>query len=411
MNEFSEAVSPVVKPPPGEMRKPYQEQKEQWGKKKFNTIIVYGQGPVKPVLLLSELTPEQKTAWEQFKTNPLKQTEPDFRVIEGEVYLSDLDQIKNRSDISEADKKILNENKRREWQETGRYALNRWGRLNASAAGLTLYLGLTDELILSGGKTVPKWAKSEGTPIPSERLASWPSEAFLMKDLVVRQYGSMYQKRFGKPIEDAIKIEDNSTNTLENLAYTINNNPDLLTKEKKIGLLASDFHTRRVGMLARLFSVNPSPRGEISAQELLLEYAEISGKKSYQEMLNYMKDSLNNPDLRTRLLGEETWERGLVNENWLSYWIGYLGDVQDVAVLQRVLESLKSPAWVDQTKAEFGRAGINFDDFSNEDLSKLEKENPAKLQQLIAGLKLLKGPLRTGPSIIKDKPAYPHLDK
>ena len=30
---------------------PYQEQKEQWGKKKFERLIVFGQGPVKPVLL------------------------------------------------------------------------------------------------------------------------------------------------------------------------------------------------------------------------------------------------------------------------------------------------------------------------------------------------------------------------
>ena len=377
---------------------PYQEQRDQFGKGKFQSLIVFGQGPVKPVLIIDELTTDQLSKWQEFKRDPLHSSEPDFRIVEGGAYLSELKRVDERQDITETDKEQLKEKKREEWQNLGRFALNRWGRQNALASGLALYLGVTDNLILSGGKTIPSWA---GEVLPTDRVNAWPSEAQLMQDIIVRRFGDLYQSKYGKPIEDAIRLEDRSTNTLENFAYTINNNPNILQKDEKIGLLAADFHLRRAALLAHLFSVSESSRGQLSAQELLKERAEIRGKDTLVDMQNYLRDALNNPDLRQRLLGEERWERGLVDESFLAYWVGYLADVQNPTVVQQVMNSLKDDKWAYVVRSEFVRADLNFDEFSNEDLEKLKDKNPEKYEQLIAGLAKFKSSLRKMPPPIK----------
>ncbi len=43
-------LGPAIQTQKGDLLYPYQEQKEQMGGRKFNALIVFGQGPVKPVL-------------------------------------------------------------------------------------------------------------------------------------------------------------------------------------------------------------------------------------------------------------------------------------------------------------------------------------------------------------------------
>lgn len=224
---------------------------------KFDTLIVFGQGPVKPVLVSNELTPEQKTEWEEFKKDPLHNKEPGFRVIEGDldknVYLSVLSDIDKRDDITTEEKNTLKELKRQEWQRIGRFGLNRWGRENALAAGHALMDGITDKLILSGGKTIPKWVKEL---LPPERIENWPAEAELMKDIIVRRFGDDYQKKYGKSINAAIDVEINSTNTKSNFEFLIAKNPDLLSKGVSAGVLSTDFQMNRILALTKLFSIS-----------------------------------------------------------------------------------------------------------------------------------------------------------
>lgn len=133
--------------------------------KKFDTVIVFGQGPVKAVLLPHELTAEQREVWEEFEKDPLHKNEPNFRVLRGgEKALS---MLIGNPELTEAERKKIMEPQRQKWQRTGNYALNRWGRENALAAGLGLVSGVTDRLILSGGKTKPDLAKEQIT-LPEE---------------------------------------------------------------------------------------------------------------------------------------------------------------------------------------------------------------------------------------------------
>jgi len=360
MQESAEVpLGPPIQNKTGEIKLPYQEQKEQWGKKKFDTLIVFGQGPVKRVLLADELNDQQIIEWEEFKKDPLHGKEPNFRVIEGKAYLELF------SNLSNNDKKL----KRQEWQNMGRLTLNRWSRQNALAAGLALYLGITDKLILSGGKT----GKPQGVDDND-----WPSEAQLMRDIIVRAFGDKYQQTYGKSIETAINLEDKSINTLENFEFIINNNPELTQKDKKFALLSADFQLRRVAQLARIFSVNIAPHGEISPQDLLKERAEIRTKDQYTDVITYMKDSLRNPDLRRRLEGEQLLERGIIGENFIEYWIGYMADIKDLRIMQQIITALSNKAWVIKTSETFEKIGLKFSEF--QDLSKLTNDQIEELR-------------------------------
>lgn len=382
MNETPEKIplGPKIKSLQGDTRYPYQEQKDLWGIKQFEAILVFGQGPVKPLLFEKELTEDQKSQWEKFKKDPLHQKEPDFRVIEGKAYLDELKEIQERSDLSDEEKRLLIEEKRREWQSMGRLALNRWGRENALAAGLVLYLGLTDKIILCGGKTHPKWHQIDEQ--------SWPSEAQLMKDIIIRRYDKLYKQRYGKSIEEAIVVEDESTNTLENVANAIIKDPTILLSNK-LGGLGSHFHVERIEKILSVFSLSITPRGKISAQDLLREQAEIRGKKSFEEQLKYLINHLENPDVRNRFLEELRWSLGLLNERFLSYWLGYLNKAS-VPVIHKVLTTLYTDEnWRRPAIALFNQVGLNFEEFAKMSLEELQtKEVAERLREGL--LKLMK---------------------
>lgn len=337
---------------------------------KLDTLIVFGQGPVKPVLLESELTSAQAAQWDEFIKDPLKSQEPDFRVVPP-ANAKELEKI-NQSGLMGQELAEARANVRQEWQRYGRLALNRWCRQNALAAGEALMLGMTDQVILSGGKTQPGWAKDI---VSKDRLDSWPSEAEMMKDIIVRMYGKRYQEVYKKPIETALQVEDASTNTLQNFALTMNTHPDL-TNGEQVGVLGADFHVRRIKVLADLFGVKVAPGGKLSAQTMLEQKAADRRKGRYQEILNWMGDALRNPDLRSRLKGEERWESGLIDEKYLAYWIGYAGYLEDPKLVMNILKALKDPEWRNAAEREFARVDLDFNHFADTDLAKLRDEQP-----------------------------------
>lgn len=372
----------------------------------FKAMVVCGQGPVKPVLLASELTDSQKAQWETFKKDPLHSTEPRFRVMEGESYLKELNAIQARTDISEDDKLKQIEAQRQKWQHTGRFALNRWSRENALAAGALLVEGRTDKLILSGGKTKPNFVGEGFNPLPTERTddANWPSEAELMREIIVSRFRSELCAKFKIPgplspdydpqslakiLDPIIKVEDASTNTLENFAYTINNSPDLLRNDGSVGLLGTDFHIKRVAALSHLFSVNEGEGGQFGAQEVLAERAGNQGKTLYESILKHMTTPDQNVDLQERMHQEQWWTKKL--DDTLLYWVGYFGHVKDPSVLQNVMALLKNDVWVTQAKKAFDIVGLNFDDLQAQDFTKMAQERPAVYDALREAIVKLAG--------------------
>lgn len=363
---------------------------------KLKTLIVFGQGPVKAIYLANELNPDQKKQWEEFKKDPPHGVEPEFRVIErsirikedgteveGNAYYQNLDAITARTDITDEEKKQLTEVERQKWQNTGRLTLNHWGRMNALAAGAMLVAGDTEKLLLSGGQTMRSWMKES---LPEERTDEkhWPSEAKLMKDIIVARFGSAYAKKYpGKNIEDALALEAESTNTLANIPLSINRDPDLLNNDGSVGLLGADFHTQRIVTLSHLFTVQEAPGGDLGAQSKLRERVQTYKAgiiKSYEKILDHMDDLENNEDLQIRTGQEQHWSEVLDTE--ANYWVGYVGLLKSPQVIQTVIDRLKDPKWVAQARIEFKKVDLDFDNLTDADdkIIKMAREDPAKYE-------------------------------
>lgn len=354
---------------PGHERGSQPEAREVPPELQLDSLIVYGQGAVKPVLLESELTATQQAEWAEFLKDPLRSKEPDFRLVPP-ANARELEQV-DTSDASATEKEIRRQAVRRDWQHTGRLSLNRWCRQNALAAGEALVLGLTKRLILSGGKTKPGWADQR---LPREILDEWPSEADMMRDVIIRTYGKAYAEHTGQDIAQAIVVEDASTNTLQNFALTLNARPEL-TGGEQVGVLGADFHVRRVKVLADLFSVPVARGGDLSAQKMLEGKAAERRKGRYQSILSWMGDALRNRDLRDRLKGEQRWESGLVDEKYLAYWLGYAGYLEDPKLINTLLTALKDPSWRAGAEREFSSVGLDFNQLADTDLAQLRDTN------------------------------------
>ncbi len=345
-------------------------------KKSADLLIVLGQGPVKPLLREEDLDPQMRETWDSFKTDPLHSTEPDFRVLEGETYLKQLQGL----DQSQIDAKLV------EWQSLGRFGLNRWGRQNALSAGYALISGYADRLLLSGGKTIPPWAKEK---LPVERLEKWPSEAQLMTDIIRRRFGTMYQELYGKPIDSAILTEDQSTNTLTNFAHSMDSvqGQEILDGMIKAGVLAANFHVPRGEDIATLFAPGASLEKGVSAQDMLSKRVmEAKNGEVYKKILDWMSDP-SNEDLRAREGWEKVWLKGLNDPQILTYWLGYLGMVEDPRILQNTVQRLNvDQARRNQAILAFSQAGLDFDQLSATDLTNLPQD---EFRQIAEKLKIL----------------------
>ncbi len=355
----------------------------------FDTVIVFGQGPIKPILLPSELTLAQHKQWIAYNQDIVHNWEPDFYMIQQSKQMAILEQIDKRTDINERTKEYLKITRRSEWQRTGWYALKKWGRQNALAAGFALYKGMTKEVILSGGRTIPKWVTEVVHPAI---LEDWPSEAELMQDIIVRQYAELYERKYHKNIEEAIKIEDASTNTIENFSYSINKVPALTMAGARVGFITANYHLKRVKLLARLFSIQGALIEQYSAQEILKQQIHAKEVEIEVEAEADVREIDKNPQIDMIMKVEKRWMEGLTNPEYITYWLGYLGDVNQPTVIQNALNLLKQPDWRKAAEKAFLQLGLRFVDYLNEDLSTLAKSNPDKYKNLIRGLKRLKAP-------------------
>lgn len=355
----------------------------------FDTVLVFGQGPIKPVLLPNEMTIEQHRQWIDYQQDIAHNWEPDFTMIQQVKQIMQLKKIDLRTDINEETKNYLKLSRRSEWQHSGWYAMKKWGRQNALAAGFALYKGITPEVILSGGKTIPSWALEHLDPI---LIQDWPSEAELMKDIILLQYGELYEKKYKRPIEDAIKVEDAATNTIENFSFSINKDPKLIMKGMKVGLVTANYHIKRVSLLANLFCIYGAQIEQFSAQDILKQQLRSSDVEPEEEAAEDISDIDGNPQIDMIMKVEKRWMRGLTEPQYVTYWLGYLGDVNYPTVIQNALNRLRGPEWQEAADRALRKIGVRLSDYLSEDLPKLAKTDPDRYHSLISALKKLKRP-------------------
>lgn len=136
--------------------------------------------------------------------------------------------------------------------EKGFEDVNLWSDNLAKAASELYKRKVMREIIVMGGKTGGEEYKSEA------ELISW------------------YLQKYGVP-KDAIKLENRSTNTLENLVNVLN---DYLDKDqgsyKDVGVLSANYHLPRIRLLMQLFHI--SYKNAFSAEEVV-RYVAREGEK------------------------------------------------------------------------------------------------------------------------------------
>lgn len=81
-----------------------------------------------------------------------------------------------------------------------------------------------------------------------------------------------------------------------------------------------------------------------------------------------------NEELGKKSANEKDFDGALQDPDFLSYWIGYIGIVEDPRVLQKTIQRLSfEPKYSEAATQAFGLAGIDFSDISARDLTKMPK--------------------------------------
>ena len=338
--------------------------------KKYNTVLVFGEGPLKPVLIDEELSLLQKTLWTL--DHHKSATELDFHVMQNPQHLSQLEKIMTDKLLSQSEKMTLVKELRKKWQWIGWYTVKKWGRHNAMAAGNLLLHGKTEKIILSGGRTFPKWHK-----LATDQYNQWPSEAEMMADIIIQYYGSLYQKKFGKNIEEVLYIENKSTNTLENFAFTLKAHPHLLLKKTRVGLLSAGHHLRRISILAERFSLSKDIYDTQSAQDV------IPSKDT---------SMITEEEKKQCFLHEDLYVKALTKPQYLTYWLGYIPLAESAVVLQNAINMLKTSEWKATAELTFKRISLPFESLLRCNFTTLEKTKPTQYRLFKSKIEKLREP-------------------
>ncbi len=351
----------------------------------FDTVIVFGQGPVKPVLLENELTPKQLQKWQAYKNDPTHAPEPEFWLMQQPRSLAEIEKIYADKYLTTDQKSQQVELIRQRWQRTGWFAMKHWCRQNALAAGLALYKGMARRIILSGGKTIRKDFKAK---LPPERIVHWPSEAQLMAEVIRSTYGDLYLKKYGQSIDEKILIEDASTNTLENFACTVNKYPELLNVERKVGFLAVEHHLDRVAMFGKLFSI----QGDKLCAQKMLKSMSIDSEISTQETKTYIQEADKFVEDVEIVSQEKRWRKGIQEPEYVKYWLGYVALVKHPKIMHNVMKRLQTPDWLNHADKAFTEVGLDMKDYKEKDLEELAKTDAVKFNYLMQKLQELRKP-------------------
>ena len=128
-------------------------------------------------------------------------------------------------------------------------------------------------------------------------------------------------------------------------------------------------------------------RGGISTRNIKTgEVKPVGNKDTYTRILNWMVDP-QNADLNARASNEVDFSTGLKDPVYLTYWLGYIGFVEDPGVLQKTIKRLASdPAFVPQAIDAFNIAGLNFADLANTDVTQLPQ---SQFKEIADKLKIL----------------------
>ncbi|MBA3723716.1 MAG: YdcF family protein [Candidatus Levybacteria bacterium] len=349
----------------------------------YDTVIVFGQGPVKPVLLENEITPKQLHLWQAYKNDPTHSPEPGFWLMQQPRHLAELEKIRTNSEMTAKEKFQNEELIRQKWQKMGWFAMKHWCRQNALAAGLALYKGLTKKIILSGGRTIRSDVKKL---LPQERFENWPSEAELMADVIRSTYGDLYLKKYGHSIDEKICIEDSSNNTLENFACTVNKYPELLRDDVHVGFLAVEHHLDRVVMFGKLFSIKGS---KLCAQQMLKTMrTELQGNQNQE----YIEATDKFVEDQTIVTQEKRWRRGVMEPEYLAYWLGYVAMVKHPRVLNNIMQKFDDPTWGISGERTFAKIGLKLSDYQGRDMLQLAANDATTFNYLTTKLQELRKP-------------------
>ncbi len=190
-------------------------------------------------------------------------------------------------------------------------------------------------------------------------------------------------------VDEVVHIEDKATNTLENISFVLNKYPQLIESETKIGYLSARHHLGRIKLLTRVFSLSCEEEVQLLSAQELVQQAQTS-VVDLEESANHHVDEKNYLDAKMQNDREERWRRGLKEPEYVSYWLGYLGDVKYPVLIQKTLKRLTEEPWSNYTAEALAKVGINFKDYLHTDLCVLAKKQPEKYLYLLERLRKLK---------------------
>ena len=326
----------------------------------LDEVIVFGQGPIREVKIEGEFTQLEKAQWNAFKADPFSSDDLDFFVIESKSALDELAYIDNHPTLTFKEKQHQKALLRAAWQGTSTYALKRFGRINALAGGLLLVDGVAKELILTGGHTASGQIKKRiqnhilndihtSPDITHDQMnrkiyqylryfMRWPSEAEMMADIIRRYFGYAYREKYGRNIDEVIKIESNATNTLENVTCVVNAYPYIY--KKRVGIVSVSHHLRRIQEVTDKLGLKIAPHACYSSQEVLAKRFRNYHMTDAESTMHELQAASSHSWLQALQAKEKTLLRGLRDEEYVAYWIGYVFEFDDPQQIQSVVKQL-----------------------------------------------------------------------
>lgn len=206
------------------------------------------------------------------------------------------------------------------------FNLNEDAQLRTRAAADMLRKGLARRIIFTGGRTNPNVDGSEASKM-KEYLQD------LLRDSDISP----------ESIEENVILEDQATNTIENIANVCNIVDQNKEQFQSLAVLTNDYHQARAVQLNEKFGLKTEGVGSETV---------LARNPDNQQILN---DFLSSPDYAKKSAGERRWSEGLKHgeEGGIPrYWFPQAMAVDNSDRLFQIMASLYGPAFAQKVGKE-----------------------------------------------------------
>ncbi len=231
----------------------------------------------------------------------------------------------------------------------------------------------------------PKAGAGTTTDEPINFIAFVAAKRIEYENILFRKYDKLvYLKYIDEVLKPKIILEEDATNTLDNVILAMEKRPELAGGEVTVGILTADHHVQRATLIAERFGIPVDPDTRVSSHKQLKEHYTSKGRDQTVKIYERMSDP-ENPAIRPLVVDQTRWSLAMEKPEYIKFWIGWVFKTSRPGTALQMLEpyiNSDDQSWAIAINEATSEVGVSLSEFINTARTALASDNLTEFNKL-----------------------------